>query len=281
MRGVTMNFTWLTSFITIVEETSITKAALRLHTSQPALSKQLKNLEAELNVTLVKRTTQGIVITKAGNHLYQRGKQWIQEAEMFKQELQTISEGQQMIIGCLPSIATSLLPKTTNQEHSVFIQNDSDTLIQSLLGEQIDLALVDDFFIGQEILVQPLFTENYFAVFPKNMAPKEKLLWKDIKDEGLILHKQPCDTYHRIMSFARQQGSYVNVKKEVAFGDFLYGYVSAKEGITIVPELIAQNLTSFAVDLVPIEGFERTIALAATKQTYIDQFLTSYCGKLV
>lgn len=43
-----MNFAWLTAFLCIAEEKSITQAAEKLHVSQSALSKQLKNLEIEL-----------------------------------------------------------------------------------------------------------------------------------------------------------------------------------------------------------------------------------------
>lgn len=53
---------------------SITQAAEKLHVSQSALSKQLKNLEIELNNELVVRSSQGIQLTEAGILLYERGK---------------------------------------------------------------------------------------------------------------------------------------------------------------------------------------------------------------
>ena len=67
-----MELRQLEYFRVIAETESIHEAARRLNMSQPPLSYQLKQLEAELNVTLFERTRQGVRLTEAGKLLYDR-----------------------------------------------------------------------------------------------------------------------------------------------------------------------------------------------------------------
>ncbi len=61
-----MDFRHLRAFITVAEESSVTKAAERLHISQPPLSRHIKQLEDELGITLFVRHRQGVTLTDAG-----------------------------------------------------------------------------------------------------------------------------------------------------------------------------------------------------------------------
>lgn len=65
----------LTYFLTVVREKTISKAAEVLHLSQPTLSKQLKELEEELGVTLFTRGNRFITLTEDGIYLMNRGKE--------------------------------------------------------------------------------------------------------------------------------------------------------------------------------------------------------------
>ncbi|MHC5215019.1 LysR family transcriptional regulator [Enterococcus sp. LJL128] len=65
----------LNYFLTVAKEKTISKAAEVLHLSQPTLSKQLKDLEDELGVTLFKRGNRGIVLTEEGLYLANKGKE--------------------------------------------------------------------------------------------------------------------------------------------------------------------------------------------------------------
>lgn len=64
---------YLTYFMKIYEKRSMNKAAASLYVSQPALSQAMKNLEEELNVTLMKRSNRGVIITEDGERLYRHG----------------------------------------------------------------------------------------------------------------------------------------------------------------------------------------------------------------
>ncbi|WP_409022220.1 LysR family transcriptional regulator [Dellaglioa sp. P0083] len=70
-----MDLRVLNYFLTVAREKTISKAAVALHLSQPTLSKQLKDLEEELGVTLFTRGNREITLTEEGFYLQNRGKE--------------------------------------------------------------------------------------------------------------------------------------------------------------------------------------------------------------
>ena len=66
-----MELRHLRYYVAVVEEQSFTKAAERLFIAQPPLSRQIQNLEAELNVQLFERGSRPLKTTEAGQFFYQ------------------------------------------------------------------------------------------------------------------------------------------------------------------------------------------------------------------
>ena len=88
-----MDIKQLINFITIVEEGNITKAAQKLHISQPPLSNQLKALEEELGVKLIERGSRKVTLTDVGNLLYKRGKDMVNVFESTLNEVEDFKSG--------------------------------------------------------------------------------------------------------------------------------------------------------------------------------------------
>src|ERR671911_3199726 len=62
-------------WVAVAEEANVTRAAERLHISQPALSAAIKQLEGQLGVALLERTGRGVTVTAAGAVLLERGRE--------------------------------------------------------------------------------------------------------------------------------------------------------------------------------------------------------------
>lgn len=112
-----MNTTNLTTFITVMQTGSISAAAEKLFITQPAVSKRIKNLEDEFDVTLFDTVGRGIVPTQAANDLLPHAKQWLDNYDNFKINLknaqQTVSG--KLVIGTSHHIGLHHLPPVLKQ----------------------------------------------------------------------------------------------------------------------------------------------------------------------
>ncbi|GAB3295776.1 LysR family transcriptional regulator [Epidermidibacterium keratini] len=88
-----MNLREIAYFLAVVEEGSISRAAVRLHLTQPPLSLAIAKLERELDVTLLIRTYRGIEPTEAGHYLVGAGRRLLNEAERIEDRLRALGAG--------------------------------------------------------------------------------------------------------------------------------------------------------------------------------------------
>ena len=79
-----MELRHLRYFIAVAEELNFSRAAERLHVSQPPLSRQIRDLEAELKVKLLDRNTQGVRLTRAGHAVLARSRKLVRDAESLR-----------------------------------------------------------------------------------------------------------------------------------------------------------------------------------------------------
>jgi len=88
-----MELNRLRSFVVVAETGHLTRAAEKLHISQPALSAQIRALEDELDLTLFERTSTGMTLTAAGKRLLGGADRILAEAQAFQAEAQALKGG--------------------------------------------------------------------------------------------------------------------------------------------------------------------------------------------
>ena len=88
-----MNLRQLQYFLAVVEARSFIKAARTLNAAQPSLSRSIKNLEEELQVSLLIRSAREVTPTYAGEELTRRAKLIINEFHRTKEEIVAIAKG--------------------------------------------------------------------------------------------------------------------------------------------------------------------------------------------
>ncbi len=104
-----MDFRQIRSFLAVAEEGSITAAAQRTHLSQSAISRQIKSLEEELDVTLLTRSAHSIGLTPAGEVLARDGAAWVAMAERMAERVREVAKGEVIKVAYAPSLAGPLL----------------------------------------------------------------------------------------------------------------------------------------------------------------------------
>lgn len=138
--------------VALSEEGSFAKAAVRVHLSQPALSRSIQSLEEEFGLRLFDRASRGVTLTPAGKLVVQRARRVLSEARCLERDVELLktNEAGSLAIGVGPYCAEILLPGLLIEfaqrypKMSIRVElSDGVSLLQQLLDEEIDLVVTD------------------------------------------------------------------------------------------------------------------------------------------
>jgi DNA-binding transcriptional LysR family regulator len=109
-------------FVSVAEALNFTKAAEKLHTAQPSLTRQIKNLEEELGVRLLHRTKQKVTLTDEGRAFLVDAKRLLALAAETVQSVRRLHTGEvrALNVGYVSNLFYNLLPKTLDSFHHAF-----------------------------------------------------------------------------------------------------------------------------------------------------------------
>jgi len=100
-------------FIAVAEEENVSRAALKLHVSQPALSRQIRDLEDELGFQLLERSAKSVRLTEAGRAFLTGARAVLQRAEEAVKAARAVAtSGGELNVGYAPSLTARILPQT-------------------------------------------------------------------------------------------------------------------------------------------------------------------------
>ncbi len=145
-----MKLDTLEAFIKVVETGSIHAAARDLGWSQPSLSKAIKQLETELNASLLQRGTRGVIVTEYGKSLYRRALVMSDEMRKVHEDMHQLRDKMEgkVRINLAPAAITELGPRAIRAFHdaypdiSVYVRETLPPYTIDLLREgSIDLAV--------------------------------------------------------------------------------------------------------------------------------------------
>jgi DNA-binding transcriptional LysR family regulator len=104
-------------FIAVAEESSLARAAHRIHVSQPALSQQINDLESELGLKLLTRNSRGVQLTEAGRAFLVGGRRALAAARLAAEQAQEAANGDRgrLVIGSIPGAASSIIPSALSR----------------------------------------------------------------------------------------------------------------------------------------------------------------------
>lgn len=113
MVPAVMELRHLRYFVAVAEEQNVTRAAVRLHVSQPPLSRQIRALEGELGVSLFEHGVKSIRLTDAGRVFLVEASAVIRRAEEAVQAVKAVASGRcgEIQVGYAPSLTVEILPR--------------------------------------------------------------------------------------------------------------------------------------------------------------------------
>ena len=170
-----MNLRQLRYLVALSDERHFTRAAAREHVAQPALSQQIRSLEAELGVTLVERTTRRVAMTQAGEILVARARRALAELDAAQAELQSLAGVQagRLSVGAMHTMGPvdlSLLLATFHDRYPdvelIVREQSSEELAAMLREDEVDLAFlsVTERIQRRGLALRPLVSEELVVI---------------------------------------------------------------------------------------------------------------------
>jgi len=240
-------------FRAVAEELHFGRAAARLHIAQPPLSQQIRALEAELGVELLRRSTRRVELTPAGSAFLERARQILASVDDAGDEARRVGAGLagSLTLGCVGSATYSLLPllaRSLREElPGVEVEFRGEMLgpdlVAALLGGEIDLALLRPPVLDPGVAVEVVRRDRLIVVLPDGhpLARRRRLRMADLSGEDLVVHAGHGRSvmHDLVLGLAREAGFTPRVRHEVAETSTLVTFVAAGLGVAVAPEPVA------------------------------------------
>ncbi|SDL23760.1 DNA-binding transcriptional regulator, LysR family [Modicisalibacter muralis] len=244
-----MELRHLRYFCVVAEELNLTRAAERLHMAQPPLTRQIKQLEAELGTQLFRRSSRGLTLTPTGQFFHEHALQVLEKVDTTVAATRRMARSKRELfgIGFVPSLFYGQLPllvRGLRQKDNVeltLVELTTVQQIQALKAGRIDIGfgrlLIDDPEVEQEVL----FEEPMVAALPVG-HPLEgsQPSMAELAEYPLILFPAtPRPSLADIvLGMFRRRGLKVHIAQEANEMQTALGLVASDLGITLVPEQV-------------------------------------------
>jgi len=239
----------LRSFVAVAESGHLTRAADKLHISQPALSAQIKALEEELDLELFERKPSGMVLTAAGKRLIGEAQKLLAAAQALRNEARairgeptgsvrvgTLSDPQFIRLGKFLSAAVERYPLVEVELHHEV----SGEAFEKVRDGGLDASFYYGELTHRNVGGIVLRDISYRIVAPAAWRARiEHAQWKDIAAEAWIV-TPPISTHHQLASGLFRQHDIKPTKVVEADDEFVVGsLVEAGLGIALMREDLA------------------------------------------
>ncbi|AZR73361.1 hypothetical protein BBF96_08175 [Anoxybacter fermentans] len=266
-----MKISRLYTFVRLAELKSFSLVAEELQLTQPAVSIQIKALEEYFDVRLVKRTSDGVILTPEGEILYRDTKEMLQIWDNLKQKinrLQNLVKGE-LNIGASTIPGEYLLPELIVgfcQEYPLvelkMEVKDSRSVLQDLLKKKYDLGIVGIKPEEKDIKAIPIASDELVLIVPKDhpFARKGIVIRQEIIKERFILREEGSGTRKAMKEGLAKLGVNIadlQIAAQLGSTEAVIAAVESGLGVSIVSSLAALRAEKLQrLKVIQVKGFQ-------------------------
>ena len=284
-----MDIHQLETFLAVVDEKGFSRAAKRLHRTQPAVSQVVRKLEEDLGETLFERTARDGTLTAAGEVLSDYARRMLAlraEATSAMAELKSLNRGR-LSIAANEFTCLYLLPvldrfRRLCPQILVSVQRSLASKIpDDLLERSVELGILSfrpDADLFRSITV---YTDQMaFVVNPGHPLAKEKsIAIEDLGAESFVAHNVPSPVRRQVVAAFEKHKTPLNMGVQLPSLEAVKRFVAMGNGVALVPGLsVGPELASGELVTVPVETlrFERQLRLVHRKQANLSHAAAAF-----
>lgn len=268
MSGISsrVDLVTLNLFIAVVEETSLARAAERVHIAASAISKRLTDLEQNLNVRLFERKPTGMYPTAAGTAFLHHARLIVRNLAEMESEMVDFAGGMRGTIRVLANATAmaSYLPEDLKAFLMLYpnvrieiSESTSPATVRSVADNAADIGIYGDVVVPSDLDAMT-YREDRLAILVPSGHPlggREAVTMEDLPGHPFIgnAHGSSIDT--ALTRAAGDLGAVLTISIRAGGFDAISRLVEAGLGIAVVPESVARVYArSLAVDVVRLDA---------------------------
>lgn len=265
-----MDVKQLQCFLAAADELNFSRAAARLHMTQPPLSRQIAQLEASLGVRLFERSPQSVALTAAGRALAPEARKVLAALGELREVARRADQGQvgRIRIGFVGSTIYTSVPALVGQYRRLYPEVSVD-LQQLTVSRQTDLLLSGDIDLGiirqaishPRLATRRLAREPFVAALPADhrLAAQSFVALKSLAGEAMVaFSREEAPAIHEQMRrMCEAAGFSPRIVQEAHPMSTVVGLVGAGAGVAIVPQSM-ESLAFQNVAYRPLRGTRET-----------------------
>lgn len=270
-----MELRHLRYFVAVAEQENVSRAALKLHVSQPGVSRQIHDLEEEIGFPLFERSAKALKLTDAGRKFLEEARAVLQRADDAVRNARAVAigAGGQIHVGYAPSLTIQILPRALRAFQSKFPSArvslhdfSTEEMLAGLRAEKLHVALMvrppRKMLRGlqfQELARYPICV----ALPPKHPLANSKIVSiGQLANEPLIAYTRlDYPEYHDMLDklFGKRKP---RIAEEHDGVTSIIAAVESGRGIALVPQCV-QSMAGPRVTLVPLDPAPELIPVGA------------------
>lgn len=246
-----MDLAELQVFVAVAQERSFSRAAARLHRTQPAVSQAVKRLEAELDERLFDRSSQGGRLTEAGEILLdyaQRLTRLKDEAEGAVRELQDLRRGR-VLIGANEGAVHVLLPvierfrRAHPHAQAEVRRVPARQMAREVLGRALDFGVFTFPPRERGLRALPLGEDELvMLISPAHpLAGRSQITMEEFGRQTVIAHNEASPARERVLRLYEQRHASINIQIGLPSLDGIKRAVEMGLGVALLPQRCART----------------------------------------
>ncbi|MBT9502079.1 MAG: LysR family transcriptional regulator [Burkholderiaceae bacterium] len=247
------------AFVEVVRSGGFTAAAPKLHLTQSATSLLVRELETQLGLQLVDRTTRQIAVTDAGNEFLRSAERILADVDQAIASTQDLMQRRRgrVIIATTPLLAATFVPGVIAEFQQLYpgivvhmADLSTEQIIRHVQAGDADFGLGVFASIDSELEHLPMLQHRLGAMVPSDWPlakRRSELSWSDLADQPMIAMSHGSGFRALIDPVLHQAGISVSPRFEVGHIGSAVGLAEAGLGIAVVPAYVGQLLKSSRV----------------------------------
>jgi DNA-binding transcriptional LysR family regulator len=260
-------------FIEVARLQSFSRAGDEIGLTQSAVSRCVRELEGEIGLKLIDRTTREVQLTDVGGNLVSSVSRLLIDLDDALREIREIGEQRRgrVIVAASPTVACRLMPRVVASCGRQFpyitlglrddVQSD---VVRKVKSGEVDFGVIIGPFSADDLLGESLMTDSFCLVCRDDhpLAAREQVAWTELEGQQLVMLDYASGSRPIIDAVMQEHGVGATVVQELGHSATVFGLVEAGVGVSVLPWLalpLPAGASLVARPLVP--RAERTVEL--------------------